>query len=58
MSRFFYDPNTARPYVGVRLPTDQLADVDRARLNLRLSRSEFVRRAIAAHLRELQVSTQ
>ncbi|MBR1366356.1 ribbon-helix-helix protein, CopG family [Bradyrhizobium ottawaense] len=55
-NRLFYDPNTERPYIGVRLPAQQLADLDRARLDLRLSRSEFLRRAIAAQLQQLRAA--
>jgi len=55
-NRLFYDPNTERPYVGVRLPAQQLADLDRARIELRLSRSEFLRRAIAAQLQRLRAA--
>jgi metal-responsive CopG/Arc/MetJ family transcriptional regulator len=50
--RLFYDPNTERPYVGVRIPAQQLAELDQARIELRLSRSEFVRRAITAQLQQ------
>ncbi|XUJ37447.1 ribbon-helix-helix protein, CopG family [Bradyrhizobium japonicum] len=35
------------------MPAQQLADLDRARIELRLSRSEFLRRAIAAQLQQL-----
>ncbi|WP_084030607.1 ribbon-helix-helix domain-containing protein [Bradyrhizobium paxllaeri] len=54
MSRLFYDPNTKRPYVGLRLPVEQLAALDEARIKLRQSRSEFTRRAIAEHLQRIQ----
>ncbi|MBR0993974.1 ribbon-helix-helix protein, CopG family [Bradyrhizobium japonicum] len=56
--RLFYDPNTERPYIGVRLPVQQLADLDRARIDLRLSRSEFLRRAIAAQLQQLHAASK
>jgi len=52
--RLFYNPNTRRPYVGLRLPAEQLAALDKARLSLRQSRSEFTRQAIAEHLQRLQ----
>ncbi|MET4090586.1 ribbon-helix-helix protein, CopG family [Bradyrhizobium sp. S3.5.5] len=55
MNRLFYDPNTARPYIGLRLSAHQLASVDEARLKLRQGRSAFVRDAIAAHLERLGV---
>jgi hypothetical protein len=54
MSHLFYDPETTRPYIGLRLPAEQLAALDEARIGLRQSRSEFARQAIAAHLRRLQ----
>ncbi|WP_422678696.1 ribbon-helix-helix protein, CopG family [Bradyrhizobium ottawaense] len=56
MSRLFYDPEYRRPYIGVRLPAQQLADLDQARIELRLSRSEFLRRAIAAQLQQLHAA--
>lgn len=56
MSRLFYDPETARPYIGLRLPAEQLAALDEVRLSLRQSRSEFARQAIAAHLQRLQAT--
>lgn len=58
MSRLFYDPNTERPYIGLRLPAQQLADLDRARIDLRLSRSEFLRRAITAQLQQLRAASK
>lgn len=54
MSHLFYNPDTKRPYIGLHLPSEQLAALDEARLSLRQSRSEFARQAIAAHLRRLQ----
>jgi metal-responsive CopG/Arc/MetJ family transcriptional regulator len=58
MSRLFYDPETQRPYVGLRLPAEQLAALDEARVRLRQSRSEFTRQAIAAHLQRLQAAAK
>ncbi|WP_373565271.1 ribbon-helix-helix protein, CopG family [Bradyrhizobium diazoefficiens] len=52
-NRLFYDPGTARPYVGFRLSAHQLAALDEARLNLRQGRSEFVRLAIEERLQRL-----
>ncbi|MHC2380307.1 ribbon-helix-helix protein, CopG family [Bradyrhizobium liaoningense] len=52
-NRLFYDPDTARPYIGLRLSAHQLANVDEARLKLQQGRSAFVRDAIAAHLERL-----
>lgn len=48
-----FDPDNARSYVGFNLPADQLAALDRARIELRLSRSQFMREAVTAHLRRL-----
>jgi hypothetical protein len=48
-----YDPE-ARPFIGLKLPAEQLAALDNARIGLRQSRSEFTRQAIAAHLQRLQ----
>ncbi|WP_410052716.1 ribbon-helix-helix protein, CopG family [Bradyrhizobium sp. SZCCHNS2006] len=56
MSRLFYDPDTARPYVGFRLSAHQLAALDEARLNLRQGRSEFVRQALEQRLQRLQTT--
>ncbi|WP_083235115.1 CopG family ribbon-helix-helix protein [Bradyrhizobium yuanmingense] len=43
-----YNPDTERPYVGFHMPRDLLADLDAARLHMRVSRSEFLRRAVRA----------
>lgn len=48
-----FNPDNGRSYVGFVMPADQLAALDEARIELRLSRSEFVRRAVAAQLRQL-----
>ncbi|MGY4500541.1 metal-responsive CopG/Arc/MetJ family transcriptional regulator [Bradyrhizobium sp. GM24.11] len=58
MNRLFYDPNTARPYVGFRLSAHQLAALDDARLTLRQGRSEFVRQAIEERLQRLRASAK
>ncbi|MFC0243575.1 ribbon-helix-helix protein, CopG family [Rhodopseudomonas telluris] len=50
MARFFYDADSTRPYVGLNVARQMLAQIDEARLQLRLSRAEFVRQAIAAYL--------
>ncbi|MCK1489742.1 ribbon-helix-helix protein, CopG family [Bradyrhizobium sp. 180] len=55
-TRLFYDPDTARPYVGFKLSAHQLGALDEARLNLRQSRSEFVRQAIEERLQRLQAA--
>jgi len=57
-NRLFYDPETDRPYIGLRLPGEQLTALDEARLRLRLSRSEFARQAIAAHVQRLRAETK
>lgn len=56
MSRLFYDPNTARPYLGIRLSAHQQASLDEARLNLHQGRSEFVRQALEERLQRLQAA--
>jgi metal-responsive CopG/Arc/MetJ family transcriptional regulator len=56
--RLFYDPNTARPYVGFRLSAHQLGALDEARLRLREGRSEFVRQAIEERLQRLQAAAK
>ncbi|WP_409188490.1 ribbon-helix-helix domain-containing protein [Bradyrhizobium sp. RDM4] len=53
----FFNPDSARSYVGFYLPPDQLAALDQTRIELRLSRSEFVRRAIKAHLQQMIQAT-
>ena len=58
MSHLFYNPDTNRHYVGFNLPADQLAALDEARTELRLSRSEFMRRAVATHLQRLQAAAK
>jgi metal-responsive CopG/Arc/MetJ family transcriptional regulator len=58
MSHLFYNPDTGRPYIGLRLPAEQLAALDQARIEQRQSRSEFTRQAIAAHLQRLQTAAK
>ncbi|MGY3369918.1 metal-responsive CopG/Arc/MetJ family transcriptional regulator [Bradyrhizobium sp. GM2.4] len=50
--RMHYDPQNPRSYIGFVLPAAQLAALDRARTDLRLSRSQFLRQAVTAYLRE------
>jgi metal-responsive CopG/Arc/MetJ family transcriptional regulator len=57
-NRLFYDPNTARPYVGFKLSAHQLAALDEARLKLRQGRSEFVRQAIEERLHRLEIAAK
>lgn len=47
-----FDPDNARSYVGFNLPSDQLAALDRTRVELRLSRSQFLRQVLAAYLKQ------
>lgn len=47
-----YDPQNPRSYVGFNLPSDQLAVLDRTRIELRLSRSQFLRQAVTAYLQQ------
>lgn len=56
--RMHYDPHNPRNYVGFVLPPDQLAALDHARIELRLSRSEFMRQAVTAHLQQLQAASK
>jgi metal-responsive CopG/Arc/MetJ family transcriptional regulator len=51
-----FDPDNARSYVGFNLPADQLAALDQARLESRLSRSQLMRQALAAYLQQRQVA--
>ncbi|MGO4712538.1 CopG family transcriptional regulator [Bradyrhizobium sp. 2TAF24] len=53
-----FHPDNARSYVGFNLPADQLAALDQARIELRLSRSEFMRQAVTVHLRQLQATAK
>ncbi|MGY2902940.1 metal-responsive CopG/Arc/MetJ family transcriptional regulator [Bradyrhizobium sp. URHC0002] len=50
----FFNPDSARSYIGFHLPANQLAALDRARIGLRLSRSQFMRQMVTAHLQRLQ----
>lgn len=56
--RMHYDPRNPRKYVGFVLLPDQLAALDHACTELRLSRSEFMRQAVTAHLQQLQAGTK
>lgn len=51
-----FNPDSARSYIGFHLPADQLAALDRARIELRLSRSQLMRQVVAAHLQRLQAA--
>lgn len=53
-----FDPDNARSYIGFVLPPAHLAALDQARIELRLSRSEFVRQAVTAHLRQLEAEAK
>ena len=52
-----FNPDCVRSYVGVHSPADLLAALDRARVVLRLSRSQFMRHVVSAHLQWLQAAT-
>jgi Arc/MetJ-type ribon-helix-helix transcriptional regulator len=56
MSRFFYDADAARPFLSVRLTNHMMGQIDEARLRLRISRSDLVRRAISDMLDKMQVA--
>jgi Ribbon-helix-helix protein, copG family len=43
---YFYDADNARPVLAVRLTADQMARIDAARHQLKLSRSDLTRRAL------------
>ncbi|MET4320345.1 CopG family transcriptional regulator [Bradyrhizobium sp. RT5a] len=49
-----FKPDSARSYVGFHLPAGHLAALDRARIDMRLSRSQLMRQVVAAHLQRLQ----
>lgn len=53
-----FDPSNARGYVGFIMPLDQLAELDQARTELRLSRSQFLRQAVAAYLQQRHSATR
>jgi hypothetical protein len=53
-----FNPDTDRSYVGFHLPADQLAALDKARFEMRLSRSQFMRQAVKAHLQQLQAAAK
>jgi hypothetical protein len=51
-----FNPDSARSYIGFHLPADQLAALDKARIEMRLSRSEFMRGVLTAYLHRLQTA--
>ena len=51
-----FNPDSSRSYVGFHLQADQLAALDKARIEMRLSRSEFMREVVSAHLQRLQAA--
>jgi hypothetical protein len=53
-----FNPDRTRSFVGFHLPADQLAALDSARIELRESRSQFMRRVVAAHLQQLQAAAK
>lgn len=52
--RMFYHPEPKRSYVGFNLDPKQLRALDKARLAVRLSRSEFLRQMLSNHLIEVK----
>ncbi|WP_316181403.1 MULTISPECIES: ribbon-helix-helix domain-containing protein [unclassified Bradyrhizobium] len=48
-----FNPDRDKNYIGFHLPADQLEALDRARIKLRLSRSQFMREAVTARLLQL-----
>ncbi|UPK12190.1 ribbon-helix-helix protein, CopG family [Bradyrhizobium sp. 155] len=53
-----FNPDSARSYIGFHLPADQLAALDRERVELRLSRSQFMRLIVSVHLQRHQAATK
>ncbi|QIP02975.1 ribbon-helix-helix protein, CopG family [Bradyrhizobium symbiodeficiens] len=53
-----FNPDRNQNYVGFHLPPDQLSELDQVRIKLRLSRSEFMRQVLTAHLRQLQTAAR
>lgn len=53
-----FNPDRDRNYVGFHLPADQLGALDQARIELRLSRSQFMRQAVTAHLQQLEAAAK
>ncbi|WP_461357518.1 ribbon-helix-helix domain-containing protein [Bradyrhizobium sp. USDA 4454] len=53
-----FNPDARRSYIGFHLPLDQLAALENARIELRLSRSEFMRQVVAAHLQQLHTAAE
>ncbi len=51
-----FDPDSVRSYIGFHLPADQLASLDKVRIERRLSRSQFMRQLVTAHLQQLQAA--
>jgi metal-responsive CopG/Arc/MetJ family transcriptional regulator len=51
-----FNPDSARSYIGFHLPADQLAALDQARIELRLSRSQFMRQVVTAYLQQRQAA--
>ena len=52
-----FNPDRDRNYVGFHLPADQLAALDQARVELRLSRSQVMRQVVTAYLKQRQAAT-
>lgn len=53
-----FNPDRKRNYVGFHLPPDQLSELDQVRIELRLSRSEYMREVIKAHLQQRQAAAK
>ncbi|UQR64294.1 ribbon-helix-helix domain-containing protein [Bradyrhizobium sp. C-145] len=53
-----FNPDNVRSYVGFQLPADKLAALDQARIEMRLSRSQFMREAVAAYLQQRQATAK
>ncbi|MFK4537296.1 metal-responsive CopG/Arc/MetJ family transcriptional regulator [Bradyrhizobium ottawaense] len=53
-----FNPDHSRNYIGFHLPPEQLSELDQVRIELRLTRSEFMRQVVTAHLRQLQAAAR
>ncbi|MCS3476265.1 metal-responsive CopG/Arc/MetJ family transcriptional regulator [Bradyrhizobium elkanii] len=51
-----FNPDRDRNYVGFHLPPEQLAALDQVRIELRLSRSQFMRQVVSAYLKQRQAA--
>jgi len=53
---FYYDPDQARPFLSIRCNRHLVDRLDEARVRLKTSRSDLIRRALGEMLDRMQIA--